>query len=305
MKESTRGPALAPFAARAMARLRIELATYSPFELVALLTTIYLLHQVPNPWFLELSALILGIVGLVIRPARLSPWFWGLVTVIAAARVVHDRWSIDNHLYLFVYWCCALTVAAALRQTGAGLARNARLLIGLAFFFAVLWKAFLVPDFRTGDFFRATFLTDHRFREVVRVAGRVSAPDERSNRRLVKAMRDGEIDHVDLIETPQLRVAAKVTSLWSLALETLVALSFLAPLTWRFTRWRHALLMLFVWTTYPIAPVLGFGWLLIILGLAQCPSASRTQLAYLSSFLAMLAFQHVPWSDWAASLIGG
>jgi len=43
-------------------------------------------------------------------------------------------------------------------------------------------------------------------------------------------------------------------------------------------RWataRNALLLLFAVTTYVIAPVRGFGWMLMLLGLAQCDDSNR------------------------------
>jgi hypothetical protein len=63
-----------------------------------------------------------------------------------------ERWVADNHIYLLAYWCLVLflvlNVPAPARQRA--LALNARWLIGLAFLFAILWKAVLSPDFVDG-----------------------------------------------------------------------------------------------------------------------------------------------------------
>jgi hypothetical protein len=50
---------------------------------------------------------------------------------------------------------------------------------------------------------------------------------------------------------------------------------------------RHLLLLAFCLTTYAIAPVAGFGWLLAILGLSQCPDEWR---ALRSAYVVIFAF---------------
>ena len=54
---------------------------------------------------------------------------------------------------------------------------------------------------------------------------------------------------------------------------------------------RNGLLLFFVATTYAVAPVLGFAWILLIMGLAQCPSSlPKTRLAYMTAFALVYAF---------------
>jgi hypothetical protein len=94
---------------------------------------------------------------------------------------------------------------------------------------------------------------------------------------------------------------------WSLlALEAGIAISALWP--WRaFAQGlHHGLLLMFCLTTYAFAPVAGFGWLLLIMGLAQCEERQRMlRRTYVAAFLLMLFYAEVPWAglllDWLRS----
>ena len=70
--------------------------------------------------------------------------------------------------------------------------------------------------------------------------------------------------------TARLALLADVLTWWTLAIEGAVALAFLCPGPSWLGRHRDHLLITFTVTTYLAAPVLGFGWLLLVLGLAQC-----------------------------------
>ena len=56
-------------------------------------------------------------------------------------------------------------------------------------------------------------------------------------------------------------------------------------------------------TTYALAPVAGFGWLIAVMGLAQCrPTQRVARAAYIAVFLLILMYAEVPWTgvlaDW-------
>ena len=60
-------------------------------------------------------------------------------------------------------------------------------------------------------------------------------------------------------------------------------------------RARHALLLLFCATTYAVAPVEGFGWLLIAMGVAQCDRERVfTRALYLVVYALILVYREVP-----------
>jgi hypothetical protein len=70
-------------------------------------------------------------------------------------------------------------------------------------------------------------------------------------------------------------------------------------------RWRHALLLLFIYSTYALAPVVAFAWLLIVLGLAQCPQPWRGfRAAYLAAF-ALVPLYALPYQQLLHAWLGG
>ncbi|MBW2715556.1 MAG: hypothetical protein JRD03_05745 [Deltaproteobacteria bacterium] len=68
---------------------------------------------------------------------------------------------------------------------------------------------------------------------------------------------------------------------------------------------RHTLLLVFCVTTYAVATVEGFGWLLISMGVAQCERRLvRTRALYIASFGLILVYREVPWARLFAEGIG-
>ena len=285
------------------ARRRAELASYSSFDLAATMTALYFVGKPPSEWYLQLPLVCLGVAALLWRSLLRSKGFWMLACYVCAARVVIGYWTVDNHIFLLSYWCIALLTALWVSDSEFNLRRNARLLIGFAFFFAMIWKAVLAPDFRDGSFFRATILKDLRFQEVALVVGGLSLEDDRANRRAIQQVRRGELEEAELVQPEALVRTAKIVTWWTLIIEGLVAILFLLPTTWWASRWRDLALLGFVWTTYPIATVLGFGWLLVILGAAQSARGGWVRGAYVLSFFLVLAFSLVPWAAWLTNAV--
>jgi hypothetical protein len=51
-------------------------------------------------------------------------------------------------------------------------------------------------------------------------------------------------------------------------------------------------------TTYAIAPVEGFGWLLVAMGIAQSEQERRViRVMYLGVFFIILFYREIPWAD--------
>jgi hypothetical protein len=72
------------------------------------------------------------------------------------------------------------------------------------------------------------------------------------------------------------------------------------------SRLRDAILLCFCLTTYAIATVEGFGWLLLSMGVAQCePRRNWTKLCYLTTFGVILVYREIPWMQWVMDYMGG
>ena len=89
-----------------------------------------------------------------------------------------------------------------------------------------------------------------------------------------------------------------------LALESCVAMLMLMP-TRRALQWpRHAALLVFCVVTYAFAPVAGFGWLLLVMGMAQLePRELWWGRAYLTAFLVVLFYDEIPLVELALDLV--
>ncbi len=273
----------------------------STVNLALRLTLLDILLRPIGNWFLQPVFLGVAAIGVLLpRQLRRLP-LWIALTVLAALRVLLNWPMADNHAYLLCYWCLAVVLALVSHDTRACLAFNGRLLVGLAFALATLWKVLLSADYLDGRFFRVLMLTDPRFAGFARLAGGL-APD------LLESLRGFVTQHVDGqfvagFDAPQEPARflwlAHCMTWWTVLLEGAVAVVFLWPLERGVSRGRDALLLLFCVTTYAVAPIEGFGWLLIAMGVAQCaPERRRTRLLYLAVFALILFYRDVPWVEW-------
>lgn len=272
---------------------------------VLTLTAIILLLRPLDVWWVTAIVLTAACLSLLSRIVRRAPLTWILLALFVGARIV-VLWPLsDNHIYLLAYWCLAIGLALSSTAPAATLSASSRWLLGGAFAMAVLWKAVLSPDYLDGRFFRVTLLTDQRFADAALVFGGLSRDQMARNRAFLEPLPNGAelLRPPPFVEPPRLRAFAAVTTWSGLILEGLIALTCLIPLT-RLEMTRHALLLAFCITTYALAPVAGFGWLIATMGLAQCrPHQRLLRGAYVAVFILILIYSEVPWAgvlaDWA------
>jgi hypothetical protein len=269
------------------------------------LTAIALLLRPMGGWFVRPVILAAAVLILVYPRALRHPTVWGGVALLTAIRISGDWPLADNHIYLLCYWTLAIALSLRAPDASGALAYTSRWLIGLAFAFAVLWKAVLSPDFLDQRFFRVTLLTDPRFGVVARLIGGLSADELEANRQALTPLAHGaELrDPLRVHEPARLRAFATVSTWGSLFLETAVSALMLARGT-RFALLRHGVLLSFCGVTYAVAPVAGFGWLLLAMGLAQLDERQRWwRGAYVVAFVAVLFYDELPWAELALNLL--
>lgn len=269
------------------------------------LTAIILLLRPFDVWWVTPFALAAACLSLIFRAVRRSPITWLLLAVLATARIVVVWPLADNHIYLLAYWCLAIGLALAGAMPAAILAASSRWLLAAAFAMAVLWKAGLSADYIDGRFFRVTLLTDGRFTDASMLFGGLTPDQMARNREFLEPLPEGAelVQPPPFVEPPRLRVFATVATWGGLALEALIAFLCLWPASRVTEAARHSALLLFCVTTYALAPVAGFGWLIATMGLAQCRPPQRSlRLAYIAVFLLILVYSEVPWTgvlaDW-------
>ncbi len=268
-------------------------------ELSLLLTLLLLVFHPPRYLYVSLPLSVIALVAILMPPLRRSRLLWLLAALLVGAAAVGHWQTTDNHKYLLAYWCLAIACALWTSDPSPSLARIARWLVAAVFAFAVLQKL-LSSDYLSSDFFYFALLFDERFASLARHLGGVSEfsgeLNESARRALVNY--DSALEAVKLSsQSGTLPVVAAFVTWWTVLLEAAIGAAHLAPQTTWLARWRHPLLLLFVFSTYLFAPVIGFGWLMIVLGVAQLgPAATRMRLAYLLSIVVLQAYRY-PWSS--------
>lgn len=268
-------------------------------DLVTRLTLIAILvsdHVAGYDWYYKSASRALAFVGLML-PTLARNWrFWLVVTLLYGWRTNADWWFQDNHLFLFTYWCLTLTLALRLSEPEKAIATSARLMIGLSFAFATLWKGFLSPDYMDGSYFHFTILADPRFRDLGSIFGRLSQDAYATNGELLELLVrwKPDVPVVTLVSTPYLQLLSLLLTWWTLLIEGLLGLAFLWPGSRGPARIRNWVLLLFGWTTYTVATVPTFGWVLMTFGAAQCRRDERgVRLLYALTCGLVLVYSYV------------
>lgn len=276
-------------------------------DLTLRLLLLALLLDAPAPWLQRLPVMLCAGAGLLLPGLLRRSALWVLLAALSAWPLVSEFPFPDNHDYLRVLACLAVTSALLTRAPAEALARGARWLVGGVFLLAVVWKLVLAPDFRDGTFFRVTLQSDARFENLVVLTAGESWSSWEANARAFGRVVDGGVSaqEAGFAEPPAVRTLALAATAGTLLLELWVAAAFLLPAGRRLSRSRDLALLLFAALTYPFATVRGFGWLLMALGLAQVEGSRwRTRLAYLVGFATIELLRSVPWDDALVQLFG-
>jgi hypothetical protein len=275
----------------------------SPFELSSLLILLTAVLTGPGEWYISAPVCCAALAALVVSPLRTSKPLWlSLATLVATYDVLH-WYEADNHKYLLAYSMLAVWVTLHLRDRVAALSYASRLLIASTFCCALSWKL-LARDFANGEFFVWSMLFDDRFEPIAQHLAGVAPSMHEANRKALAQLTSWQgLDGAQALRTtPDLVRWAKVMVAWTFVIEGLIAAAYLVPSRFSLARWASPLLLLFVATTYALAPVLGFGYLLLALGIAS-ETRPRMRLAYLALFLG-LRLHTVPWTELAQRAVG-
>lgn len=270
-------------------------ASLPTFQTTAILSLLMLAVYSDRFWGARVPVVLLSVYGLAYRQVLMSYTYWFAITLAMMLASLTRAYEIDNHKVLTVYWCLVMTLTMA-RPVASSLRFNARMLIGFCFGMSVVWKL-VSPDFMSGAFFEHTLLLDERFREfVIHVTGMGVGPVA-ANVGEHAALVSGEITEMHLRTTPIVEQLAWGMAVWTIFIESLIAVAFLAPPKTLLYRARNVTLIVFMLTTYPVATVIGFGWLLCVMGFAQCRSGEwRSRLGYLAT-MGILQLFLIPWGS--------
>lgn len=270
------------------------------------LTAVALLLRPMGPWFVRPLILAIAVLMLVAPQKLRSPRAWLLIAAMVTVRIADDWPLSDNHIYLLGYWALAIGLALRASNPAGTVAVTSRRLLGLAFAFAVIWKAFLSPDFLDGRFFRVTLLTDPRFGDAAQLVGGLSADELAANREALSFCRTARNCSTHRQSTNRYGCAR-----WRRRRrgESSRSRQPSRCSCWRKTmalaRLRHAALLLFCAITYLFAPVAGFGWLLLAMGVAQLERRQRAlRRAYIAAFVVVIFYGEIPWAELTLGALG-
>ena len=276
-----------------------EILSVPPTILVLRITVIFLLSKQFGSGISEsygIIVVLLSVIMLLSERVMTTRLVWILFFGIFAYTLVDKYYEIDNHKYLITYWALACATFCA---GGASLHRmrfQARLLIGFTFAFAVYHKA-ASGEYWDGSFFHYTILEDSRFEIVARFVGGLSSNDVAYNDQLLKTLEAfPHYSRATLQSSESLQSFAILASWWTVVIELVIAVLFLwsdkkqSGIMLSFKNWS---LLVFIWTTYAIAPVGRFALILSILGIAQSKH-DRHKMAFLATFIAMYLLEIVP-----------
>lgn len=262
----------------------------SMVRMTVTMTLIVLTLYAVDTGTIRLVSLMLVPVAFLFPQIACRPRYWVLVALGIVASYTEVLHQIDNHKYLINYWCVAVAVSLFASVPRAMLAWNARVMIGLCFAFATAWKL-MAPEFPSGLFFHFTFMVDRRFHEFSQVVLGVTPEMIEANMASYEAIKSavGRETTQTLISTDRSWAVSRFMAIWTIGLEGWIAIAFLAPRRSWLGRTRNLPLLIFMITTYPIAPVRGFAALLATMGFTNCEADERIE-----KLIFLLVFVLVP-----------
>lgn len=251
-------------------------------------------------WLLLASSGVLGVSGILSIGLRKQPALWFVIgTLLAMVNLWHNWHFVDNHKFVICYWCFAVGIGLQLTKSEVAIAWSGRILVGLVFGVATFWKA-TSWGYIDGSTFEYLLITDERFFAIAHSLGGLTAEMFEGNRQIltqdvVQPMQYAPTlkytPSFDLNTTPAIPTIAAVLTWWTILVEAALAVLFLIDRGEKWEKWRHGVLLFFIFTTYPPTSVIKFGWILVIMALATVPDEWRkTRAAYLFLFLYIFVF---------------
>jgi len=251
--------------------------------------------------FMQHSRLLMGVIILLIpvailfKEVALSRLYWIFLSLLMMIGFFPLYFTADNHTFLTLYWIFAIALSLWFTNSYSVLSYNSRILIGLCFLFATFWKL-MSPEFLAGDFFLFTFLTDSRFFDFAELTAGISPEMRSENLSIFEKMIEStnRTESVVLEASGAALLISKFMAYWTVFIEGWIAIAFLLPRKTVVSKYRDIPLIIFMFTTYPIATVRGFAALLAVMGFAQCGEENKImRVVYLSVFV-LIPFFSLP-----------
>lgn len=240
-------------------------AQLSDRRLILLILFGSVLSLLHSPWmFLAVLPAVLA----TLTSLRSSPHVWLISGGLCLAVAATDWAVFEDHVFFGGYQLVAIGIALTRHDFRASINLQLRWLTGALFAVAVVWKL-TSSSYMSGNLFRTVLLFDNRFDPITRLVGGASSDALANDRELLLAIGRGDVVQSQGLETASaLSFVSAPLTVWTIAIELLIAIAFLAPDHWSVSRLRHPALLTFCLTTYAMVPVLGFAVMLSAVGLS-------------------------------------
>lgn len=275
----------------------LELGNENVFQLLVL-RMILIIPILKGDFFLYLTPFV--VIGLLFSALLKNVLYWVVTTVVFLLYIYNKDLTkiINNHDYVLwlIYLMATITVYLSSSKLNwrPYLSFTSHSILALVFLYAFLGKI-TSKEFKSGEFFEFVLSTDVRFANLTTFFS--SSNFVRENRDQFEQFlltENPENAGVKLMRNDNVTNLAKYMSYWTLAVEFLIGILFLACKNKRMLFAGHILLLIFILCTYPITPVLGFAQVLLILGFItsylKFGNNHSITLAYLFLFIASSFF---------------
>jgi hypothetical protein len=259
-------------------RIAARLGRIDVRDLVALGTVLVLLSNTPRAP--DLFPILIAVLVLISIPSdaarrlRRGPLLWGALAIALAWRLLPEWWEHEDHELLGMEWCIALALALGGSRPKTVLSACARWMPAAIFGSALAWKL-AAETFRDGRTFFYSLAFDARFRAIADAIG-AAGPELPT-----EPLRD-----VPGPSAPALAALALFMTAWTVVTEGALVASSLAPPRSRLAALRDPVLFVFVASIYMMIPIVGFGGLFLIVGVASTRSP-RWRVAFVALFVCL------------------
>ncbi len=283
-------------------RGREQIVASSPLDLATILTTLLVAFHGFSVWFVRLPTQCLVVLGLIFRRLLTSPWFWLALAAFTGARIVALWQDVDNHKFILFYWLCCMALAHAVREQALQervVVFNARFFLVFIMLGAVAQKL-ASPTYMDSSFFEYELLVDTRFRGFAALFG-VDPKIPVQARELLELLRNPYVQvegNAIQVETgPVLPALAVFVTWYDLLIQVVIGVAFL--LCRRVCDLiGHIALLVFIFTVYFAAPVIGFAWTLIVFGIVLArASFPNIAMVYVLALVVTTLYK-IPWAGW-------
>lgn len=231
-----------------------------------MLLTAFLSLLMASHWAPMVVPSLAVVVLAVVRPEAASrAWVWWVMAAVWLVALVAFPDHMEDHVLLFAVWLVALAIClggdpAAFSRAAAW---QARVLIGVVFCAAVLWKLWF-GEFLSGGMLRTYMIVDSRFGALAWLTG-VDSERLTDDRAAAKDILNGADVTLSLSASDLSTAAIALAAVATLVIEILIVAAHLAPDSSRLARLRLPSIVAFGLVTYSVVPVLPFAALLGLL----------------------------------------